>query len=62
MLAQQYEVLAWLAEQQKIDTSNIKVPTVQGGKRFSNQRLRATGFQLQYPNYQVGYSRILQNI
>ena len=61
MPAQQYEVLTWLAEQQGIDTSNIKAPIPQGGKRLSNQRLRATGFQLQYPNYQAGYSSVLQN-
>jgi hypothetical protein len=58
----QYEVLAWLAKQQKIDTSNIKAPAIQGGKRLSNQRLRNTGFQLQYPNYQAGYGDILQNL
>ncbi len=62
MPTQQYEVLAWLAKQQKIDTSNIKVPAAQGGKRLSNKRLRNTGFELQYPNYQVGYSHILQNL
>lgn len=62
MPTQQYEVLAWLAKQQKIDTSNIKVPAAQGGKRLSNQRLHATGFQLQYPNYQAGYSSVLQNL
>ncbi len=60
MPTQQYEVLTWLASQQKIDTSNIKTPAVQGGKRLSNKRLRDTGFQLQYPNYQVGYRAILQ--
>jgi nucleoside-diphosphate-sugar epimerase len=58
----QYEVLTWLAHQQKIDTFNIKVPATQGGKRLSNQRLRNTGFQLQYPNYQAGYGHILQNL
>ncbi len=62
MPTQQYEVLAWLAKQQGIDTSNIKAPIAQGGKRLSNLRLRATGFQLQYPNYQAGYSPILQNL
>ena len=59
---QQYEVLTWLANQQKIDISNIKVPAVLGGKRLSNKRLRDTGFELQYPNYQAGYSEILQNL
>jgi nucleoside-diphosphate-sugar epimerase len=58
----QYEVLTWLANQQKNDTSHIKVPPAQGGKRLSNKRLRDTGFALQYPNYQVGYSEILQNL
>ena len=59
---QQYEVLTWLANQQKIDTSNIKAAGTYGGKRLSNKRLRNTGFELQYPNYQVGYSEILQNL
>ena len=58
----QYEVLTWLANQQKIDTSFIKTPPAQGGKRLSNKRLRETGFALQYPNYQAGYSAILQNL
>lgn len=59
MPTQQYEVLTWLAELQNVNVSNIKIPAAQGGKRLSNQRLRDTGFQLQYPNYQAGYSEIL---
>jgi hypothetical protein len=59
MPTQQYEVLIWLANQQKMDTSNIKAPAPLGGKRLSNKRLRDTGFELQYPNYQAGYSEIL---
>lgn len=61
MPTQQYDVLTWLANQQNIDTSRIKAPPASGGKRLNNKRLRDTGFQLQYPNYQVGYSHILQN-
>ena len=57
----QYDVLTWLAHQQKIDTSGIQIPTIQGGKRLSNQRLRATGFQLRYPNYQAGYTKVLNS-
>jgi nucleoside-diphosphate-sugar epimerase len=60
MPTQQYEVLTWLANQQNIDTKNIKIPIPQGGKRLSNKRLRDTGFELQYPNYQVGYAEILK--
>ncbi|MBC7756051.1 MAG: NAD-dependent epimerase/dehydratase family protein [Bdellovibrio sp.] len=58
----QFEVLTWLANQQKIDTSQIIAPPAKGGKRLSNKRLRETGFALQYPNYQAGYSEILQNL
>jgi dTDP-4-dehydrorhamnose reductase len=57
----QYDVLTWLAQQQKIDVSAVKTPPMQGGKRLSNRGMRATGFQLQYPNYQLGYSKILEN-
>jgi nucleoside-diphosphate-sugar epimerase len=59
MPTQQYEVLRWLAKQQGIDVENTISPAVSGGKRLSNKRLRDTGFQLQYPNYQIGYSKIL---
>ena len=55
----QYEVLIWLANQQNVDTLNIKAPPAQGGKRLSNKRLRDTGFVLKYPKYQAGYSEIL---
>jgi nucleoside-diphosphate-sugar epimerase len=60
MPTQQYEVLIWLASQQNVDVSGIKIPTISGGKRLSNKRLRETGFQLQYANYQVGYRHILK--
>ena len=62
MPTQQYEVLQWLAVQQGVDTSSVEAPPISGGKRLSNKRLRDTGFQLQYPNYQVGYSHILKNL
>lgn len=56
----QYDVLTWLANKQSVDTSHIQTPATQGGKRLSNQRMRATGFELQYPNYQIGYSKVLE--
>ena len=62
MPTQQYEVLTWLANRQNIDIANIYVPAVQSGKRLSNQRLRDTGFELLYPNFQVGYGDILYNL
>ena len=60
MPTQQYEVLTWLANQQNLDTSNVKTPAALGGKRLSNKRMRETGFVLQYPNYQAGYGEILK--
>lgn len=62
MPTQQYEVLQWLAAQHGVDTSSVETPPISGGKRLSNKRLRDTGFQLQYPNYQVGYSQILKKL
>ena len=58
---QQFEVLTWLAKAQNIDTANVQVPSDCGGKRLSNQRLRATGFILQYPNFQIGYEAVLKS-
>jgi nucleoside-diphosphate-sugar epimerase len=53
----QYTVLSWIADTTKT-TKPIQLP-VTGGKRLSNQRLLATGFKLQYPEYQVGYGALL---
>ena len=58
---QQYEVLTWLAKEQNVDTANVQVPKNNGGKRLSNHLLRATGFILQYPNYQIGYEAVLKS-
>lgn len=62
MPTQQYEVLKWLATQQGKDVSHVKTPLASGGKRLSNKRLRDTGFQLLYPNYQVGYRQLLKKL
>jgi hypothetical protein len=55
-------VLNWLANKQGVKTDQVKIPEVNSGKRLSNKRLRDTGFQLQYPNYQIGYSEVLKNV
>lgn len=59
---QQYEVLIWLAREQGFDIADVNVPSAHGGKRLSNQRLRDTGFQLHYPDYQAGYRHVLQSL
>jgi len=55
----QYEVLQWIAGQIEVATQGVEVPAVKGGKRLSNQRLLATGFELKYPDYISGYSSLL---
>ena len=57
----QYEVLTWLAKAQLVNTANVHVPKNGGGKRLSNKRLRATGFRLQFPHYQIGYDSVLKS-
>jgi nucleoside-diphosphate-sugar epimerase len=54
----QYEVLHWLAAQQHI-LFNPLVPAIQIGKRLANHALLGSGYQLQYPDYRVGYAALL---
>ncbi|HEY0562824.1 MAG TPA: SDR family oxidoreductase [Methylophilus sp.] len=56
---QQYQVLMWIAQQLALPVDDVVVPSVTQGKRLSNQRLRDTGFSLQYPTYQQGYLPLL---
>lgn len=58
----QYDVLKWLASQQGFNTAKVQTPKVTGGKRLSNQRMRDTGYQMQYADYQVGYAHILKKL
>lgn len=53
----QYEVLEWLAEQ--MQTEKGKALPASGGKRLNNKALLASGFKLQYPDYQAGYQTLL---
>ena len=56
----QFEVINWLAQQLKIDSRcPQQTRDIIKGKRLSNQRMLATGFQLRYPNYQLGYATLL---
>lgn len=58
----QYEVLNWIAE--KLHGSNYvpKHKPPSGGKRLSNTAMLASGFKLQYPDYQAGYQALLDEI
>lgn len=53
----QYEVLSWLATQLQVGKPE-QLPS-SGGKRLSNSNMLATGFKLQYPDYEAGYHTLL---
>jgi len=57
--APQYEVLNWIAGKLNISRPSNVNPPIEGGKRLSNQTMLATGFTLQYPDYQTGYQTLL---
>lgn len=48
-----FEVLNYLREQQGLPALHV-IPEVAGGKRLLSDRLAATGFEWQFPNYQAG--------
>jgi len=55
----QYEVLQWLALEQGVDAGAVQTPPISGGKRLSNARMLASGFDLQYADYRSGYGALL---
>lgn len=58
MPVSQYEVLGWIAKKLGVALPQTQLGC-EGGKRLSNQAMLATGFKLQYPDYQVGYQTLL---
>lgn len=56
----QHEVLHWLAGRMGCDASSIQPPPPCGGKRLSNARMLASGFELRYPDYRAGYAALLE--
>ncbi len=54
-----FEVLTWIAQQLGLAVKDMQA--AQGGKRMSNQRMLATGFELQYPDYKKGYQALIAN-
>ncbi|MEI8363739.1 MAG: hypothetical protein WCG35_11055, partial [Betaproteobacteria bacterium] len=67
----QYEVLSWIADKLQVTIpadmrTNIQAAMQalnqtpnQAGKRLSNKAMLATGFSLQYPDFQIGYQALL---
>ena len=54
----QYDVLNWIANQMQLNFE-VKAPTIEDGKRLSNQTMLSTGFKLQYPDFKSGYQALL---
>ena len=54
----QYETLKWIAAKKNLPV-NSDTPALSGGKRLSNKRMLESGYILQYPNYQAGYSALM---
>jgi nucleoside-diphosphate-sugar epimerase len=54
----QYEVLSWIANEMQVNFS-LKMPLIEGGKRLSNKAMLSTGYELQYPDFKVGYQPLL---
>jgi nucleoside-diphosphate-sugar epimerase len=57
-----HEVLAWLADQMQIGIPANAQQQASKGKRLANGLMRATGFQLKYPNFKVGYQALLASL
>lgn len=58
------EVYEWLAEQLNVANIEHLEPTensrlMRSNKRLSNAKIRATGYEFKYPNYQAGYSELI---
>jgi nucleoside-diphosphate-sugar epimerase len=61
----QYEVLGWIAKQLHVALPDVAKQTPEAGlagKRLNNAALRASGYQLQYPDYQAGYSALIASL
>lgn len=61
------EVYEWLAEQLSVSDIEHSEPKEQSrlmssNKQLCNDRIRSTGYELRYPNYQVGYSELIQDL
>lgn len=58
----QHEVLQWIARYMDWPLPPSPVAVLQTGKRLQNQRLQASGYGVQFANYQAGYLPLLQAV
>lgn len=58
--APRYDVIEWLAKMQgNASPKGLVDENASQGKRVSNQKLRDSGLNLTYPDYQAGYAAVL---
>lgn len=61
----QYEVLGWIAQQLHVAVPEVAKWTPEAGlagKRLDNAAMQASGYQLQYPDYQAGYAALIASL
>ena len=61
--ADRAEVLHWLADRLSVDvlTEESEASYRGSGRRCRNDRLRATGYQFQYPTFREGYGALIED-
>lgn len=57
----QHEVLVWIAQQLSWKLGEPPRSQQMHGKRLLNQGLIDSGYRLQYPHYQLGYTKVIQH-
>lgn len=57
--ALQYEVECWLAARLGVESPVETVQPMPGNRRCRNRLLRASGYELRYPDYRAGYSAMM---
>jgi nucleoside-diphosphate-sugar epimerase len=58
----QYEVLGWIAKKLGKPSITSRIEASLSGKRLDNVAMRASGYQMQYPDYQAGYGALIANL
>ena len=59
-----WEVMSWLAEYMgsSLPSAKMMEHDAQMNKRCNNQRLKALGYQFNYPSFKEGYAKILERV
>jgi hypothetical protein len=61
----QYQVLEWISNQLRLSILEAKKSEAEfnlAGKRLSNAAMLASGYVMQYPDYQAGYGALIASL